>query len=210
LSDEERAKVEKYLNGKYGAVAPLPIPGIDGGKPLVRVQDPPPVQVLAPGFTVRQLPVDLTNVNNVLYRPDGKLLALGYDGNIWLLSDTDGDGLEDKAVLFWENNGRIRAPIGMALTPPGFKHGEGVLVASKGKVSLLLDTDRRSKADHPVGDGQGGRRGPASLLDHATGEGTSVRVHPRPLRVVVRRPVVPNPPTPRDYLDGKGARRPIQ
>src|SRR5262249_5910021 len=140
LTDEDRAAVEKYLFTKYGAAGPLPIPALAaGGKPLVRVNDPPPVQVLVPGFTVRRLPVDLPNVNTVLYRPDGKLVALGYDGNVWLLSDTDGDGLEDRADLFWENKGRLRAPIGMALTPPGYEHGEGVLVASKGKVSLLVD-----------------------------------------------------------------------
>ena len=33
----------------------------------------PAVQVLVPGFTVRELPLDLTNVNNVKYRPDGTL-----------------------------------------------------------------------------------------------------------------------------------------
>ena len=49
------------------------------------MNDPPPVQVLVPGFTVEQLPVDLTNINNVKYRPDGKLVALGYNGDIWLL-----------------------------------------------------------------------------------------------------------------------------
>ena len=67
----------------------------------------PPVQMLVPGFTVRELPVDLPNINNVRYRPDGKLVALAYDGNVYLLSDTDGDGLEDKVELFWENKGRL-------------------------------------------------------------------------------------------------------
>src|SRR5439155_4989512 len=83
------------------------------GQPLVRVADPPPVQTLVPGFTVRQLPVDLTNINNVKYRADGKLVALAYSGNIYLLSDTDGDGLEDKAELFWEGKGRLRGPVGL-------------------------------------------------------------------------------------------------
>src|SRR4029079_8799817 len=54
-----------------------------------------------------------------------------------LLSDTDDDGLEDRAEKIWDNKGRFRAPIGLALTPPKFAHGQGVLVASKGKVSLL-------------------------------------------------------------------------
>jgi putative heme-binding domain-containing protein len=150
LSEVDRAAVENYLYHKYVAVPFLPIPGVAGGKPVVRVKDPPPVQMFVPGFTVRELPVALSNVNNLLYRPDGKLIALGYDGNIYLLSDSDHDGLEDKVEVYWENKGRIRAPIGMALTPRGYRHGEGVLVASKGKCSLLIDTDGDGKADKEV------------------------------------------------------------
>ena len=65
--------------------------------------------VLLPGFSARELPGDLANVNNVRYRPDGKLVALGYDGNIHLLSDRDGDGLEERVEPFWENKGAIVA-----------------------------------------------------------------------------------------------------
>src|SRR5262249_8064079 len=117
---------------------------------LVSVPDPPPVQVFVPGFTVRRLPVDLPNINNVRYRADGKLVALGYNGNVYLLSDSDGDGLEDRVELFCENRGQLRAPIGMALTPPGYKHGSGVFVACKGKLSLLVDTAGGGKADREI------------------------------------------------------------
>jgi glucose/arabinose dehydrogenase len=57
--------------------------------------EPLPVTMLVPGFTVRELPVGLTNLNNVEYLPDGSLVAGGYDGRFHLLRDTDGDGLED-------------------------------------------------------------------------------------------------------------------
>jgi putative heme-binding domain-containing protein len=106
--------------------------------------------VLVPGFTVRQLPVNLTNINNVQYRADGKLVALAYDGNVYLLSDSDGDGLEDRVELFWDNKGRIQAPIGMALTPPGYKHGDGVFIASKGKCSLVVDSKGTGRADREI------------------------------------------------------------
>ena len=75
------------------------------------------------------------------YREDGKLVALAYDGNVYLLTDTDGDGLEDKADLFWDNKGRLRSPIGMALTPPDYKHGRGLFVAAQGEV--LADRGHR-------------------------------------------------------------------
>ena len=83
------------------------------------------MQVFVPGFTVRELPVDLTNINNVKYRQDGTLVALGYNGVIWHLRDTDGDGLEDKADLFWENKSGLRAPIGMDLDAAGLQARPG-------------------------------------------------------------------------------------
>ena len=76
------------------------------------------MQMLVPGFTVHELPLKLGNLNNVRYRHDGKLVALGYDGRIHLLSDTDGDGLEDKARVFL-GQAPMRGPIGMALTAEG-------------------------------------------------------------------------------------------
>ncbi len=151
LSDDERTAVEKYLATKHGDQHKIAIPGRPtAGKPLVSVANPPAVQVFVPGFTVRQLPVDLTNINNVQYRADGKLVALAYDGNVYLLSDSDGDGLEDKVELFWDNKGRIQAPIGMALTPPKYKHGNGLFIASKGKCSLVVDTKGGDRADQEI------------------------------------------------------------
>jgi hypothetical protein len=111
----------------------------------------PPVQVLMPGFEVFELPVRLPNLNNLRYREDGRVYALGYNGNVWLLQDTDGDGLEDSSQVFFENKAHLRGPIGMAVIPAGHAllHREGalvptaqgVVVASKGKVSTLLDFD---------------------------------------------------------------------
>jgi putative heme-binding domain-containing protein len=148
LKDDERQKVEKYLTDKHAA---LRVPVNDPGAPrsLEVVASPPAIQMLVPGFTWRELPVQIPNINNVKYRADGKLVALGYNGHIHILSDTDGDGLEDKAVAFWDKN-TMRGPIGFALTPPGYKHGQGIFVPSKGKLSLIVDKDGDDRADEEI------------------------------------------------------------
>ncbi|HKS38537.1 MAG TPA: ThuA domain-containing protein [Verrucomicrobiae bacterium] len=145
LSEAERAEVERYLGSKHTALE------LDGRRlvPLIAVSNPPPVQMFVPGFIVRELPVKLSNINCVKYRPDGRLVALGYDGRVWLLADTDGDGLEDRATPFWSQPA-LRAPIGLALTPPGYARGQGAFIASKGKVSLIVDTNTDDVADEEI------------------------------------------------------------
>lgn len=150
LGDDERAAVDRYLSVKYGDRRAVPFPReLAALRPIPKVQDPPPVQLFAPGFAVRQLPVELTNINNVRYRPDGKLVAMGYDGRIHLLTDTDGDGLEDRAEVFWDRPG-LTSPIGMALTPPRYARGQGVFVACEGKLALVVDTDGDDRADELI------------------------------------------------------------
>jgi putative heme-binding domain-containing protein len=100
---------------------------------------PPEVQMLVPGFTVEEVPVKLSNQNNLRFAPDGTLTSLGYDGRIWRLRDTNGDGLEDRAEPFWSQP-TLSVPLGMAWST------RGLYVSSKGKVSRIIDTD---------GDGQG-------------------------------------------------------
>jgi putative heme-binding domain-containing protein len=103
----------------------------------------PLVRPLLPGFTVKELPLRLSNINNLRFAPDGRLFALGYDGRIHVLRDTDGDGLEDDSELFWDKS-TLSVPVGMSLAP------EGVYVSSHGKISLLRDTDGDGKADVEV------------------------------------------------------------
>jgi putative heme-binding domain-containing protein len=102
-----------------------------------------PVQMIVPGFVVRELPIDLTNITSLEYTADGKLWALGYDGRVHVLTDSDGDGIEDAARTWWQPKDAkaFRGPIGMKVTR------DGVYVASKGKISLLKDTDNDGTAD---------------------------------------------------------------
>ena len=85
-----------------------------GAEPPVAPVSPPALRMLVPGFTVRELPVKLTSLNNVEYAPDGRLFAGGYDGRFHLLRDTDGDGLEDKVDTFSPESS-ANYPLGMAV-----------------------------------------------------------------------------------------------
>ncbi len=98
------------------------------------VADAPPVQFFVPGFAVRELPVQLRNLNNLVYAPDGRLFALGYDGNVYQLHDSNGDGDEDRATLFYDNSGNAIPPsIGMTWGPGG------LYIASRGRIIHLKD-----------------------------------------------------------------------
>lgn len=101
-----------------------------------------PVHPLLPGFTVRELPVKIPNTNNVRYGPDGRLYAVCYNGQVYVLSDSDGDGLEDKAELWWDKPGELMSPLGAAFGPDG-----ALYVASRGRVSALRDSSKTGKAD---------------------------------------------------------------
>ncbi len=133
LREEELGRLSDYLRARH--------PKLALGEASLR--DPPaPVTMLVPGFSVKRLPVRLTNVNNVDYFPDGRLLALGYDGRLHVLRDTDGDGLEDEVKPYWyRGEGELRGPIGMLIAP------EGVYVPSKGRLTLIRDSDGDGTAD---------------------------------------------------------------
>ncbi len=150
LTSSELASLRKYLDDRYQFIKDVLPSSPEASAQLEKVKDPPPVQVFAPGFTVRELPIDLTNINNIQYRSDGTLVAQAYDGKIWLLRDTDHDGLEDKAELFWDNPSGLRSPIGMDLTPPDYKLGNGAFVVGKTHCALIVDTDGDDRADKEI------------------------------------------------------------
>ena len=153
LSDEETLAVENYLSAKHAKLAEDLANTLmleNDSVELVKVENPPAIQMLVPGFEIREIPVKLSNVNNVRFREDGKLVTLGYNGDVHLLTDSDGDGLEDTAKLFWKNNGSLRGPIGMLVTPENYAHGRGIFTSSKGKVSLIVDKNSDDQADEEM------------------------------------------------------------
>ncbi|HLA54294.1 MAG TPA: hypothetical protein VK618_13355, partial [Flavitalea sp.] len=112
-----------------------PLSESDAGRDTI-----PAVQVLVPGFAVKELPLKLTNINVIRYGLDGRLYGLAYDGHIYVLTDTDGDGVEDKAEYWWDKEPLVM-PVGMAITE------EGIYVSSKNKVSVIKDKDKDGKAE---------------------------------------------------------------
>ncbi len=160
LSDAERGRVEQALFARTPALNAL----LSGrtGHALEVLPDAPVVQMLVPGFSVEELPLTMRNLTGVRYRHDGKLVALGYDGRIHLVSDGDGDGREDQSSVFWDKS-PLRGPIGLALLPARDPRGDGVFVASKGKVSLILDRDRDGVADEEIIVAQGWREIPQNV-----------------------------------------------
>lgn len=91
-------------------------------------------RMIVPGFTVRELPVRLTSLNNIEYEPDGRVFAGGYDGRFHLLRDTDGDGLEDKVDTISDRSSPD-FPLGIAV-----KEGEPYFVLSN-EVIRFRDLD---------------------------------------------------------------------
>ena len=153
LSGEQSQELHKRLEAKHRMLAevlPDQIKSSTDFDALVKIDNPPEVQMLHRGFDVHRIPLEMTNVNNVLYRHDGVLVTLGYNGDVHLLRDTNADGLEDQAKVFYKNQGSLRGPIGMVLTKPGDPRGFGVFVSSKGKVSLLLDKDQDDLCDEEI------------------------------------------------------------
>ncbi len=129
LEAGDRSRVEAYLQKKHAALFE--------GKRAPAVE---PITVLVPGFSVRELPVELTNLNDLEYDPSGALIALAYDGRVHRLRDTDGDGLEDQVETIWDK-APFRSPLAMVLRP------EGLYVSSHKKISLLVDGDRDGRFD---------------------------------------------------------------
>jgi glucose/arabinose dehydrogenase len=103
-------------------------------RPFALMGNPPPVQMIVPGFVVRELPLELPNINNVEYGPDGRLYAAGFNGKVYRLEDTDGDGLEDKATVFYESPDDVRGTVGMVWGADG-----ALYLARRQKVLRLRD-----------------------------------------------------------------------
>jgi putative heme-binding domain-containing protein len=78
----------------------------------------------------------------------GEAFLRDYIGKrVW--AKEGGDGIEDDTQLYFESKD-VAVIMGMALTPPGYARGEGVFIASRNQVLLLLDKNGDNRADEVV------------------------------------------------------------
>ncbi|HEX7862164.1 MAG TPA: PQQ-dependent sugar dehydrogenase [Verrucomicrobiae bacterium] len=114
-----RGTIEKHLDSSievYGNYAPVKLP-IDSGVPL-------------------------WNPGAIRGNERGDIFVANYVGQVFQIEDTDGDGLEDSAVLFCEvSNDGLRYPTAIACD------GDDLYVATAQEIRVYEDRDRDGKAE---------------------------------------------------------------
>lgn len=97
-------------------------------------------------YWVIKLPIDkgvkVLNPVQISQGPGGKIFAANQSGELYTLQDSDGDGLEDEALLFADLN-----ELGL-VSPAGFAHkGDTVFVGTRSEIRAFRDIDQDGKAD---------------------------------------------------------------
>ena len=97
-------------------------------------------------YAVVKLPitkgVKIANPLQVGLGPQGVLYASNQTGEVYSLRDTDGDGLEDMALLFCNVK-----DFGLR-SPAGFEHrGDTIFIGTAQQIRAFLDVDKDGKAD---------------------------------------------------------------
>jgi putative heme-binding domain-containing protein len=97
-------------------------------------------------YRLIKLPIDkgITIINpvKIALGPQGKIFAANQSGEIYILNDTDADGLEDDATLYANIS-----DYGLH-SPTGFTHrGDTVYIGTREEIRIFLDKDHDGKAD---------------------------------------------------------------
>ncbi|HSF54882.1 MAG TPA: PQQ-dependent sugar dehydrogenase [Algoriphagus sp.] len=86
--------------------------------------------------------VKVLNPVQISLGPGGKIFAANQSGELYTLQDSDGDGVEDEALLFADLN-----DLGLE-SPAGFAHkGDTVYVGTRSEIRAFRDIDQDGKAD---------------------------------------------------------------
>ncbi len=105
--------------------------------PVIRSQFEPVTVV--PGYTGTRLPLDRTIMPTAItWRPDGTLAFCSLRGQVFLLHDTEGNGVDVSLTVFEEG---LAAPYGL------IADGPDLIVAQKPELLRLRDTDGDGRCD---------------------------------------------------------------
>ncbi len=86
--------------------------------------------------------VNILNPIQVALGPDNKIFAANETGEVYILQDSDGDNIEDEAVLFCNIS-----ELGLK-SPTGFTHrGDTIYIGTAQEVRIYLDRNKDGKAD---------------------------------------------------------------
>lgn len=114
------------------------------GRPLaVPAPTAPPEPVTTvPGFIGERLRLPASIMpTSIAWRPDGALVFTSLKGHVYLVRDTDGDGVEDALSMFEQG---LAAPFGV------LPDGDDLLVAHKPELLRLRDTDGDGRCDERI------------------------------------------------------------
>jgi len=103
------------------------------------------VSVYGP-YKVLKLPVSrgvkILNPIQVALGPDGKIFAANQSGEVYTLEDSDGDGIEDEAVLYCNiTELNLRSPAGFA------HRSDTIYIGTAQEIRAFLDINKDGKAD---------------------------------------------------------------
>ena len=92
-----------------------------------------------PGFHGKRLPISTAIMpTGIAWLADGRMVMTSLKGDVWIVSDTNNDGLPDSTKLFADG---LSAPYGIQVD------GDSILVAHKPEVLRLRDIDGDGQAD---------------------------------------------------------------
>ena len=92
-----------------------------------------------PGFHGHRLPISAAIMpTGIAWLSDGRMVTTSLRGDVWIVSDTDKDGLPDSPKLYADG---LSAPYGIQVD------GNSIIVAHKPEVLRLNDTDGDGRAD---------------------------------------------------------------
>jgi mono/diheme cytochrome c family protein len=117
--------------------------------PANLIPSPPEPITCVPGYDGARLPLPMAIMPTALtWMADGTLAFCSLKGQVYLAKDTDGDGIEDKLILFEEG---LAAPYGL------IADGKDLIVAHKPELLRLRDSDGDGRAEvrEVVADGWG-------------------------------------------------------